>query len=491
VELKLENLSLDEQRFLRHATTIELWRKGNIRDWYLKPKQKSALEFLRTTVDPFLEASRRWGKTTTVLDYVIEESIVRNGIVTRWCEPWKNQCREIVMTEMDKIQSTIPKRYQFKWSGTDSFYQCDWNNSRIYLRGVNEDRGESARGTHAHIVVADELGSWRHPKYILDEVLGPQLLTTNGTLVRTGTPPRNFTHLYYELKDAARIAGTFLQRTIHDQEIASWDAVEKAIARAGGWDSPAVRREYLCEKVIDTNFAIIPEWDDKYIVAAEPDEFFPFYLKYSGLDIGVRDLTVVLIAYYDFRRAKLVVLDEIVMNGPQMTTDKLAEAQRAKESQHFGVRWESVVTENRVRWSIKAPPTFRMRRVSDIDLLLVQDLSRLHGLFYEATDKGELEEMVNEVRMWVGAGRVEVHPRCAITIDSLRYGLWDEDRKVWERSDRLGHFDALAALMYLLRNVDSRTNPIPSDFGKPAEDYFFQTEKAARGDKFKKIFNVK
>jgi hypothetical protein len=45
--------------------------------------------------------------------------------------------------------------------------------------------------------------------------------------------------------------------------------------------------------------------------------------------------------------------------------------------------------------------------------------------------------------------------------------------------------------MYLLRNVDSRTNPIPSDFGKPAEDYFFQTEKAARGDKFKKIFNVK
>ena len=475
---------------MRAQVIADLWKQGDVATWYLKPKQRTAIAFLRATSDPFFEASRRYGKTTTTLGYVIEESLKRPGIVTRWCEPWKNQCREIVITEMEKIQGNLPKALRFRWSGTDSFYESK-NGSRIYLRGVNEDRGESARGTHAHIVVADELGSWKEPKYILDEVLGPQLLTTNGTLIRTGTPPRNLTHLFYELKDQAVIEGRFLQRTIHDQEIASQAAVEKAIARAGGWESAAVQREYLCKKMIDKNFAIIPEWDDKYIRDVPRDEFFPFYLKYAGLDIGVRHLTVVLLAYYDFRRARLVVVDELVMNGPEMTTERLAELSREMETRQFGVKWEQVERDGRKRWRVIAPHTFRIKRVSDIDLLLVQDLNILHGLYYDPTDKGELEEMVNEVRIWVGAGRVEVHPRCEILIDTLRYGLWDEDRKDWEESDRLGHFDALAALMYLIRNVDSRTNPIPIDFGKPAEDHFFTQEKTAAKDKFKRAFGIR
>lgn len=477
--------------YLRNEVRNQMWRKGMVKDWYLKPKQRTALDFLRQTEDPFLEAARRYGKTTTVLGFILEEGAQRERLVIRWCEPWKNQCREIVMTEMEQIQRDIPDGDRWRWSGTDSFYWHPLTLSRLYLRGVNEDRGESARGNKAHIIVADELGSWREPKYILTEVLGPQLLTTNGKLIYTGTPPRNFTHHFYTLKDEARLMSRFIQRTIHDQEIAPWAAVEKAVARAGGWDSPAVRREYLCEKVVDKNFAIIPEWDDKYVVDVPRDDFFPFYLKYAGLDIGVRDLTVVLLAYYDFRLAKLVVLDEVVMNGPEMTTEKLAERSRAKETEHFGVKWECQTTDNKVRWRIIAPHTFRMRRVSDIDLLLVSDLSKLHGLYYEPTDKGELEEMVNEVRMWVGAGRVLIHPRCTLLIDTIRYALWDEDRKNWERSDTLGHFDALAALMYLLRNVDTRTNPIPLDFGKPAEDHFLAEEQKTRREAFKKMMNLR
>lgn len=422
----------------------------------------------------------------------MEQSARRQGIVTRWCEPWKNQCREIVITEMDQIQSGLPESYRFRWHGVDSYYYLPRTGSRMYLRGVNEDRGESARGTKAHIIVLDELGSWREPHYIITEVLGPQLLTTGGKMIYTGTPPRNLTHLFYDMKETAKKEGRFLQRVIYDQEIASWEAVEDAIARAGGWNSPAVQREYLCKKVSDPNFSIVPEWDDKYIVDTPRDEFFPFYLKYTSLDIGVRDLTVVLLAYYDFRRARLVILDEIVLNGPEMTTEKLAELQRAKEFEHFQVTWEPATLEaGRVRWKVKPPPHFRMRRISDIDLLLIQDLSTLHGLYYEATDKGELEEMVNEVRIWVGSGRLEVSSRCSILIDTLRYALWDEDRKKWERSERLGHFDALAALMYLVRNVDQRTNPIPVDYGKPSESYFFPEDPETRRDRLKKMLNVR
>lgn len=474
------------------AAVEQYWLLGNVSDWYLRPKQRTALANIRDISDPFFEASRRFGKTNTVLAYVCEESIQRKGIISRWCEPLKNQCREIVMTEMDQIQSFIPSRHRFVWHSTDSYYESAYSGSRIYLRGINDDRGESARGTKAHIIVADEFGTWRDPKYILSEVLGPQLLTTYGKLIIVGTPPRDLTHDFYQKKDLAKLQDKFIQRLIHDQELVDWKQVEKIIADAGGWDSPGVKREYLCEKVLDKNFAIISEWNDKYIEDIPIDEYFPFYLKYDALDIGVRDMTVCLLAYYDFKRSRLIVIDEIPMHGPEMTTEKFAIANRAKETERWGVNWEQAMdTSQNLRWRCIKPPHLNLRRVSDIDLLLINDLSIIHGLHYDATDKGALEEMVNEVRIWIGAGKVAIHPRCQTTIDCLRYGIWNEKRTAWERSELLGHFDALAALMYLIRNVDRKTNPIPFDFGKPPADYFIIEQHDNKTEKLKKLFNLK
>lgn len=479
-------------KYLREEMIEAFWARGNLRDWYLKPKQRKVLDFLRDTDEPFHESSRRIGKTTTALSFVCEESNRNPGLVTKWCEPEKNQCREIVMTEMDQIQRSIPHRYRFLWRTTDSYYESAWNGSRIYLRGVNHDRGESARGTKANIVVADEIGNWRDPVYIVNDILLPQLLTTKGKLIKIGTPPKNLAHAYYKMKRNAINAKKYLMRTIHEQEVMDWESVERIVAEMGGWDSVSVRRELLCEEVVDPSHTIVPEWNRKYVVATPPDEFFPFYLKYDGLDIGVRDLSVTLIAYYDFRRAKLVVLDEIVMNGPEMTTERMAERIRACEKDHFDVSWEEYEKNGRKRWRCVAPPTFRMRRVSDIDLLLINDLKHIHGLHFDPTDKGGLEEMVNELRIWVGGNRIEVHPRCEILIESLRCGLWNERRTEWERDENLGHFDAIAALMYLVRNVDTRTNPIPLDFGKPAEDWFFTDDpKSSKKDKLRKVFGVR
>lgn len=489
--MQLDPNHVESALHIRQQLATDMWRMGIVGSWYLKPKQLTVLETVRQLNDPFFEASRRFGKTTSVLGYVLEE-MLKQRITVRWCEPLKNQCREIVMTEMDNIQKFIFDKERFKWKQTDSYYYSPKTGSKFYLRGVNEDKGESARGTAAHIIVCDELGSWRYPYYIINEVLGPQLLTTNGKMIYLGTPPRNLTHLFYEMKDQAILKGRFIQRLIHDQELVPWDQVEKAIERAGGWDSPAVKREYLCQKITDPNFAIVPEWNDKYIEEIPQDEFFPFYLKYDALDIGVRDLSVCLLAYYDFRRGRLVVLDEIVLGGPEMTTERMAELTRAKETTYFGVKWEQYQANGKLRWRMIAPPHMKISRKSDIDLLLVNDMSQLHGLYFEPTDKGKLEEeMVNELRIWTGAGRLAIHPRCTNLIDCLRYGLWDEDRKHWERSDRLGHFDALAALMYLVRNVDSRTNPIPVNYGKTVEDCFLTEEdKGSTAKQFKKLFNL-
>jgi hypothetical protein len=88
----------------------------------------------------------------------------------------------------------------------------------------------------------------------------------------------------------------------------------------------------------------------------------------------------------------------------------------------------------------------------------------LHQLHFIPTDKGTLEEMVNTVRMLVRSEGLIVHPRCKQLIGCLNYGVWDDRRSLFKEHKIYGHFDALAALIYLIRNLDRSTNPIPHDF---------------------------
>jgi hypothetical protein len=49
--------------------------------------------------------------------------------------------------------------------------------------------------------------------------------------------------------------------------------------------------------------------------------------------------------------------------------------------------------------------------------------------------------------------------------------VWNDKRTAFEHSKNFGHFDALAALMYLVRNIDRTYNPIPATFGMTGETH--------------------
>ena len=51
----------------------------------------------------------------------------------------------------------------------------------------------------------------------------------------------------------------------------------------------------------------------------------------------------------------------------------------------------------------------------------------------------------------------------------MQFGIWDKNRKEFERSEDYGHFDHFAALMYLVRNLAVSSNPIPSTHGHTNE----------------------
>ncbi len=68
--------------------------------------------------------------------------------------------------------------------------------------------------------------------------------------------------------------------------------------------------------------------------------------------------------------------------------------------------------------------------------------------------------------MLVDAGRLIVHPRCKLLIQTLKNGVWDKNREEFAHSEiGLGHMDALASLVYMNMGFQPwyNQNPIPLD----------------------------
>ena len=184
-----------------HEARSEAWIRGLVSPWYLRDSQLDIYYLLSRERRPFIEAARRFGKTTSILAFVIEKLRQNPGWICRWCFPFKTQAREVLLAEMIKLQRDCPDEYRFNYHTVDSVFVGP-GDSRIYIRGVNEDRGESARGAAANIIVADEFGFWVEPSYIIKEVLFPQLQNQEGQwLIKASTPPRDLGHLYYQERE--------------------------------------------------------------------------------------------------------------------------------------------------------------------------------------------------------------------------------------------------------------------------------------------------
>jgi len=456
-----------------------MWRQGDLR-FKFKPAQRQMHYeiFKNPHMKYVVKCSRRLGKTFMLCCIAIMKCLQHPGSLVRYAAPTHKALKKFIIPVMKIILRDCPEELRPEWKGSDGIYVFK-NGSEIHLAGVNNDNADSLRGTHADLFIIDEAGFVDDLKYLIDDVAMPQFLDPDGKIVQgrrliiSGSPARTPAHEFTEICRVCEHQGNLSHYDIYAGGYPK-DTIEIYKQECGGENSTTWKREYLALDVVDENYALIPEWKPSYIQVPPIDGRFQYWQKYVALDIGVRDLTVALFAYYDFSKATLFVLDEVVMNGMQMTTQKLAEAIRRQELSTF-----------------QGLEVFR--RISDVDLLLLNDLRSLHSLYFSPTDKGRLEEMVNEVRIWVNSGRVIVAPHCKQTIGSLSYGVWNEKRNDFERSPMYGHFDALAALMYLIRNVDQRTNPVPITYGKSKEDVWvpFDLEQNTNRNTLKKAFGVK
>lgn len=383
----------------------------------------------------------------------IEKAIRQPGAQIRFAAPTAKALRKITLPIMKIILDDCPIMELPKYSVMDSFYRFP-NSSEIHFAGTDNQNYENLRGTASDLNIIDEAAFCSELDYLLRSILIPQTLTTGAKTLLASTPPPTPAHDFFYIAQECKLQGAYSEFTVKDNLSLNKETVDIYAKESGGYESSTFKREYLCQFVVDDSLSIVPEWRDEFVAEYVKDGFSPFMHRYTAMDLGVKDLTAILFATYDFRRGILYVEDEAEMSGPQMTTPKLAQLVMEREALVYG--------------GIKP-----YVRVSDNNnLLLLQDLGSLHECYFQPTSKDSLDAMVNEVRILVGEGRLRVDPRCKKLIGGLKYGVFDSKRKEFARTTAYGHFDHLAALVYLIRNLDRQTNPVPPMYNLSEHTHF-------------------
>lgn len=444
---------------------------------------------MKSTSQKFIiNCSRRLGKSTLLCLYAVEFAIKNPGSRICYAAPTQKMVSTLIQPLMNWILQDCPSwiKPTFKTKGQKYVFP---NGSEICLAGTDSKRAESLRGQSMHLGIIDEAAFMSDLQYVLSDVLMPQTLTTGGRMIIASTPARDPDHDFTRMVIDAEVKGNYIKKTIYDNPLITTDTIvrfmmetdprlkeEDAIAyakiKSGPPNNSTWWREYMAESIPDKDRMIIPEFfdlRDKLCIDVEKPEY---YDNYVSMDIGFEDFTAVIFGYWDFLNARIIIEGEVLLN--KMTTKKLAEDIADKEKELWGERKPYM-------------------RYSDIDKIVINDLQVLHNLTFTQITKDNLQAGVNNLRMMIAKGQIIISPKCVNLIAHLKHGSWNKAKDKFARSGEYGHFDALAALVYLARNIQQFKNPIPPGHHLNIQTQFFRPDAQKRPIEVElmKIFNPK
>lgn len=422
-----------------------LWHRNEL-SWKFHAGQRVIDQAYRNVTAKLFVAncSRRFGKTFWVVTECIRVAQSKPRARVKVATAFLTDLEEFIVPAFESVLDDCPDSIRPRWHESKKKFIFK-NGSEIQLIGLDR-KPNAGRGNYCDLYVFDEAAYIKNVSYIYSSVVIPMTMYREGArVIMISTPPKSPDHDFKDFCLKAKYENAYVELDIYKNPMVTPAMIEeyrKECLTETDW-----LREYLCEFATDQTLAIVPEMKGYEYQRGPVDEHYSLYHKYVTMDLGVRDLNVTLFAYYDFLRSKLVIEKEHVMSGPDMTTPKLHSEISAIEKE---------------LWQGKEP----YKRVADNNNpLLLLDLGSIHNMFFHSTTKDSLHAMVNALRVWIAQSRIEIDSSCRVLIDSLKYGVWNDKRSEFARSKTLGHYDAVAALMYLVRNIDEVTNPIPVKIG--------------------------
>jgi hypothetical protein len=460
----------DVSEIRRILAERELYRRGNL-DHLLHAGQlkiQDCIARIPRQVKPIL-CSRGFGKTYYGAKKAISTCIKRPARVKIGTE-FQTDLEEFLLPNFEAVLADCPRTVLPRWKSSGSKWVFPERSGGSEIKLVGLDRKPNGlRGTHkTDLIILEESGFISKLEQIYYSVIVPTTMhRPDCEILLPTTPPETLDHFFWTLYDIANLEGDVPVLTIDDHPLLSPADITRIETDMGGRSTVAFQREYLCKRIPDATRQLTPEFTRAaHVVQYERPKYFPFLLKTASLDSGVRDHTVQLYAVYDFPTATLHVEDELVLNGNDVLTSTIYA--------------RTVTTEKELGYT-------KVARWADNDnLILINDLNESgtkdhSGRHWTPTRKDTKEASVNLVRLWLKDGRVKFNPKCRFTIGTLETALWNKRRDDFERSKVFGHADALAALVYLIRNVDTRTNPIPAHFGVDTMNTLFLKPNAPTG----------
>lgn len=441
-----------------HVDPIEaLWQLGDL-DYFLHEGQLDMRNGWHAHAGRrfVVCCSRRYGKSFWLVVEAVECAVNVDNAIVLIAAPTAKMVRTIVEPHMRRVLKDAPASMQPKYSRMEGVWRFP-NGSEVRAAGCDSGNAERLRGAECHLALVDEAGFIDELDYVVQDVLLPQTLTTGGRILMASTPPITPAHPFQQYCAEAEAAGHYIHRTIHDAPHLTPELIAEYAEESGGEDTSTWRREYLAQFVVDEARAVVPEfsrYEDELVGEAETPSH---YHAYVAMDVGYHDMTVALLAYWHFDRAKLVIQAEVALQ--RATSDVIDGA---------------VADLERALWSNRETPVYHPRgvpvwepvaRVVDAPELVVADLRRLHGRPWREARKDDKDAALNALRLGVARKQLLIDPQCKTLIAHLRHAIWNKSRTSYERieTDReRHHFDAVDALVYLWRHVDRNRNPYPA-----------------------------
>jgi len=277
----------------------------------------------------------------------------------------------------------------------------------------------------------------------------PQLITRpDGFMVLNSTPPVTPGHYWTTtMLVRAKLRHMHAKRTIYDFAFRLGQAqVDGMITELGGVKSTKFLREAMCEHVLETENAVVPEFRDAkpVTVTEEPFKNPPIWRDtYVSLDPGFSHATGALFGYLDFEASTFNIEGAFRVQG--LNSTEVARRVKAREWQLWGrvpakpsrysaEAWKEELELIRSHfykdrpvsplvntWSNNQGYSKTYRRVSDTDSRLIADLATEHDLLFTPTEKTDLELNINAMRLNVQRLRFRIHPRCVELITDLEH----------------------------------------------------------------------
>lgn len=444
----------------------QLWRKAHL-SWKLQGNQKLIYDHFKNCAEDISACliSRQYGKSFTLCVIAVEFCIANPGAIIKYACPQQKMVERVIKPRIKEIIADCPADLKPEWKTQEKVWSFP-NGSEIQVAGTDGGNYDNLRGGSAHMCICDEAGFMDELETVVYSVLAPTTDTTGGKIFLASTPndkdPNHDFHRLFVFPMEA--AGKLLKFDFYTSPMIDDKTRESIISRyPGGLKNIRFRCEYLCEIPNISEATVIPEFtehEENIVKEYDLPDYCDFYVS---ADVGFHDLTVALFAFFDYDLGKLVIMDEYVINGPEMTTDKLYREISHKEELYFNSKHEK----------LKAP----YLRIMDNDLKLINDLSRFYGMTFIPTEKHNKEQAVDTVRRWIENEKIIIHPRCKNLRYHVKYGQWHLSKsgtftnrfKHLDGSEDLGllrsHADALDALIYLVRNIQATKNPFPKGYG--------------------------